>query len=208
MLRLRMIAATTKKGGIGFRGTIPWDYPEDLKRFRSITKGYPVIMGRNTWESLPIKPLPGRTNIVITTKPEDLSGVYRTTTPTSAVMVANEVLSREEDENRIAWIIGGQSIYEAFIHNPLLDFIDLTIIPDDYDCDTFFPLIPSRFILSNTKTNRSLIHQQYQLHETFPLTSALEYGSEMTEIEDGSIHTPSQSYSVREFANTFHEDPK
>lgn len=192
MIRLRMIAAITNTGGIGFRGGIPWDYPEDLKRFRSITKGFPVIMGRNTWDSLPFKPLQNRTNIVITTKPKDFAGVFRATTPNSAVKIACDILSREEEKNRIAWIIGGQSIYESFIHHPLLDLIDLTVIPDNVKCDTFFPLIPSRFRLSKTLQNGPLIHQEHRLIEKSPSVSVLEYGSGMMGIEDGNIHTPSQ----------------
>ena len=58
--------AVSRNGVIGYRGGLPWRLPSDLKRFRSMTMGKPIIMGRKTWESLPHKPLPGRENIVIT----------------------------------------------------------------------------------------------------------------------------------------------
>ena len=61
-----ILVATSPEGVIGKDNTIPWYYPEDLKRFKRLTIGKNVIMGRNTWESLPIKPLPERRNIVIT----------------------------------------------------------------------------------------------------------------------------------------------
>ena len=61
-----ILVATSPEGVIGKDNTIPWYYSEDLKRFKRLTIGKTVIMGRNTWESLPIKPLPERRNIVIT----------------------------------------------------------------------------------------------------------------------------------------------
>ena len=67
---ISLVVAVAKNGVIGQRGTLPWRIPEDLKRFKALTMGKPVIMGRKTWDSLPRKPLPGRTNIVVTRNPE------------------------------------------------------------------------------------------------------------------------------------------
>ncbi len=63
---ITLIVAVAENGVIGAKGGLPWHIPEDLKRFKALTLGKPVLMGRKTWESLPRKPLPGRTNIVIT----------------------------------------------------------------------------------------------------------------------------------------------
>jgi dihydrofolate reductase len=63
---ITLIVAVAENGVIGAAGGMPWHLPEDLKRFKALTLGKPVLMGRKTWESLPKKPLPGRTNIVVT----------------------------------------------------------------------------------------------------------------------------------------------
>ena len=61
-----LIVAVAENGVIGVNGALPWHIPEDLKRFKALTLGKPMIMGRKTWDSLPRRPLPGRTNIVVT----------------------------------------------------------------------------------------------------------------------------------------------
>ena len=61
-----LIVAVAENGVIGVNGALPWHIPEDLKRFKALTLGRPTIMGRKTWDSLPRRPLPGRTNIVVT----------------------------------------------------------------------------------------------------------------------------------------------
>ena len=65
--RIAFVVAVARNGVIGADGGLPWRLSSDLKRFKTLTMGKPVIMGRKTWESLPRKPLPGRTNIVVTT---------------------------------------------------------------------------------------------------------------------------------------------
>ncbi len=64
MSMISYVVAVSRNGVIGREGTLPWHIPSDLKRFKEITMGKPVVMGRKTWESLPRKPLPGRRNIV------------------------------------------------------------------------------------------------------------------------------------------------
>src|SRR5215472_5878794 len=66
MTAIVMVLAVAEDGVIGAGGTIPWRIPEDMKRFKTLTMGKPLVMGRKTWDSFPKKPLPGRTNIVIT----------------------------------------------------------------------------------------------------------------------------------------------
>ncbi|MEO1483809.1 MAG: dihydrofolate reductase [Myxococcota bacterium] len=104
---------------IGLDGTIPWHYPADLKRFKRLTVGTTVVMGRLTWESLPRKPLPDRRNIVVTSR--DLAGVE------TAESVA-EATARVEGT---LWYIGGARIYADAM--ALTDVIDMTWVPDRID---------------------------------------------------------------------------
>ena len=118
---------------IGFNGDLIWHIKEDLKRFKSMTMGHPIIMGRKTRESLP-KALPGRTNIVITRNPN-----Y--TAPDSLIAhsleEAIEIAKKAEGSDKIFIIGGGQIYEEAF---PLLDSLEITHVYDSpYDVDTFFP---------------------------------------------------------------------
>ena len=111
-----IIVAVSPEGIIGVDGDIPWHYSADMKRFKRLTTGATVIMGRSTWESLPAKPLKDRRNIVITG--QDLPGV-------DCFRSVSEALATTEGD---VWFIGGARIYkEAMDH---ADLIDLTHVPD------------------------------------------------------------------------------
>jgi dihydrofolate reductase len=167
MTILKMIVAMTRNGGIGYKGDIPWYYSQDLKRFRKITGKSPIIMGRKTWDSLPKQPLPNRLNVVLTRDPMRVNPVCEGMTVVSSPEEALEVVKNYPE----AWIIGGQMIYEKFILHPLLKTIDCTIIPNDYECDTYFTNIPDRFTkLDITKTQTlsgDLIHRSYSVPDSF-----------------------------------------
>jgi dihydrofolate reductase len=98
---LGMIWAQSSSGVIGRDNGIPWRVPEDMARFREITTGHTVIMGRRTWESLParFRPLPGRRNVVVTRQPD------------YAADGAEVVSSLEDAPLENAWVIGGSQIY-------------------------------------------------------------------------------------------------
>lgn len=107
-MKINLIVAVNKTGGIGFENTIPWKLPEDLAYFKTVTMGFPVIMGRKTWNSLP-KPLAGRINIVVTSTPW--------TTDNPAVFVVNsyeKALKVAEEHSDEVFIIGGISAYQTF----------------------------------------------------------------------------------------------
>lgn len=126
-----MIWAQSASGVIGKDNTIPWHVPEDFAHFRNVTKGHTVIMGRLTWESLPEKsrPLPGRTNIVITRQ----SGyIAEGATVVSSVEEAMGMLDGDTSE---AWVIGGSQIYAAFL--PVARLIVITDIDLDVEGDAF-----------------------------------------------------------------------
>jgi dihydrofolate reductase len=114
-----LVLAMADDGTIGDAGGIPWRLPEDLKRFKAITMGKPLVIGRKTWESFPKRPLPGRTNIVITRD--------RAYAAEGAVVVntLDAALARARTENPSEIIIaGGAEIYRAAL--PLADRIELT----------------------------------------------------------------------------------
>ena len=132
MTTIALVVARANNGVIGNRGAIPWRIADDLRRFKALTLGKPVIMGRKTWDSLPKKPLPGRTNIVVTRD--------KTFAAEGAVVVHDigEALARADGENpsEIA-VIGGAEIYAAAL--PLANRVHLTEVAADFDGDAVMP---------------------------------------------------------------------
>jgi dihydrofolate reductase len=129
---LTLVVAVAENGVIGNKGALPWRIPEDLKRFKALTLGKPCIMGRKTWDSLPKKPLPGRTNIVVTRDHafraggaeiahsfEDALGIAARATP-------SEIM-----------IIGGAAIFAAAL--PLAQRVELTQVMAAPEGDAFMP---------------------------------------------------------------------
>jgi len=146
-MKLKMIVAMDNKNGIGFENSIPWYYPEDLKYFSKVTKGAgnnAIVMGKNTWKSLPKHPLPGRDNLILSTSEYFEGDRYKTFSNIGD-------LEKYCDKYDEVWVIGGADIYELFIHNILLEEINVTRINRTYKCDTFFPEIPYAFNLNNIK---------------------------------------------------------
>ena len=136
-----IIVAYCTNGGIGFKGRIPWSIPGDLQHFyytttttRDPQKQNAVVMGRNTWQSLPKKPLPKRRNVIISTSSQDMRGqeVY------PSLDSALSVLWRENDIENI-FVIGGQRLYEEAITHPMCKHAYVTVVHNNYDCDVFFP---------------------------------------------------------------------
>ena len=132
---LTLIVARARNGAIGRAGAIPWELPEDLKSFQRETLGGAVIMGRKTWESLPVKPLPRRLNIVVSARPD------------AAELVAPDVsaaiaLAYERGHDRV-YGIGGARIYQEML--PLADRLLISEVALDVpDADTFFPDFPAQ----------------------------------------------------------------
>jgi len=129
---ISIIVAVSEDLGIGKNNELLWHIPEDLKRFKEITYGKTVIMGKRTWESLPKKPLPGRKNIVITDIPyDDFSGAVK------AHSIDDALNKCEKDEE--VFIIGGGSIYIQFM--PFADRLYITHVHKKSPADTWFPKI-------------------------------------------------------------------
>lgn len=130
MMRVSAVVAASENGVIGREGGLPWHVSSDLKLFKEITLGKPVIMGRRTWESLPRQPLPGRRNIVITRRADFVAE--------SAELVhsVDEALAVCAGEAEVSIIGGGQVYAEAMSRT---DRIYLTRIHLEVDGDTFLP---------------------------------------------------------------------
>ena len=128
---ISIVVAASTNNVIGKDGQLPWRLPDDLRHFKAVTKGKPIVMGRLTWESIG-RALPGRQNIVITRNPDYAAeGCDVVTSPAAALDAAAEA---EE-----VMIIGGGRIYELFL--PQARRLYLTRVKADIDGDTFFPAI-------------------------------------------------------------------
>jgi dihydrofolate reductase len=131
---ITLVAAVARNGCIGKDGTLPWRIAEDMQRYRRITMGKVVVMGRKTWESIPAKfrPLPGRINVVVTRNPDYPvpDGVERAPS-LEAALAAH---AREE-----VIVNGGGEIYARAM--PRADALDITHVDRDVDGDTFFPAV-------------------------------------------------------------------
>ena len=131
MSTISLVVAVAENGVIGRRGELPWRIPDDLKRFKALTIGKPIIMGRKTWDSLPRRPLPGRTNIVVTRNPD-----FRADGAINAHSFADAVA--KAGSNEIA-VIGGEAIFAAAL--PIADTIHLTEVEAAPEGDAFMPPI-------------------------------------------------------------------
>ncbi|MFA6391161.1 MAG: dihydrofolate reductase [Patescibacteria group bacterium] len=128
---INIICALSENHAIGRNGKLLWSIPEDLARFKEITTGHPIIMGRKTHESIG-RPLPNRTNIIISRNLKATKGGFVSSSLENAI----EFASKQEGGDEI-FIIGGGEIYKQAL--PLADKLYLTVVKGDYDGDTFFP---------------------------------------------------------------------
>ena len=166
---ISLIVATDKKSGIGKDGDLPWHLKKDLQFFQKTTIGSPqnnkqntIIMGRKTWDSLPLafRPLKKRKNIVLTRQetielPENVQ--YYRSLEQALNHLKNDTLTGD------IFIIGGGELYKEAIKHPLCKTIYKTSIQTHVDCDTFFPNIPKQLIM----THESKIHTENNIKFTF-----------------------------------------
>lgn len=141
---ISIIVAITRDNAIGLNGDQLYYISSDLRRFRSITMGHPMIMGRRTFESFPRGPLPGRRNIVISSRPDyPAAGIELAPSLPAAISLAQSatesIIACESDSSEIV-VIGGASVYRQAL--PLASRLYLTVIDVERpDADTFFPAI-------------------------------------------------------------------
>ena len=140
-MQVHLIYARAANGVIGKDGTMPWHLPEDMAHFKQLTHGCPVIMGRKTWDSLPprFRPLPGRTNIVVTRQPEwNEIGTQRSSSLHDALQIA------EQSNATTVWVIGGAQIYAQAL--PLAQRVEVTEIAQDFDGDAHAPKLGPEWV--------------------------------------------------------------
>jgi dihydrofolate reductase len=126
-----LIWAQSRDGVIGADGGLPWHLPEDLALFRRLTTGSTVVMGRRTWESLPdrFRPLPGRTNVVLTSDPDWSADGARRASSVAQVLAGHDSF----------WVIGGGAVYTAFL--PHADRLVVTDVDVAVAGDTWAPVL-------------------------------------------------------------------
>lgn len=131
---IHAILACDGQGGIAKNGVMPWPRNiVDLQRFKHLTSGEVVVMGRRTWEATDMpSPLPGRTNIVVTRDPD-----YKAEGATIIHQDLHENLTKLSDKHKV-YVIGGAQLFKDLIDE--IDILHLTRISGHYDCDTFMPL--------------------------------------------------------------------
>lgn len=123
---MKLIVACDPKGGIGYENKLPWtNLQGDLPRFKSLTTGKIVLMGRNTYDNLPVKPLPNRTNWIMTSRPID-----------GVVTPDNSSILKEDKE---VWLIGGAKMISSYWS--YIDEVHLSRTFSEYTCDTFIDIV-------------------------------------------------------------------
>lgn len=127
-MSLALIVALAKNRGIGLRGALPWHVPEDLKRFKALTTGHAILMGRATHESIG-RPLPGRKNLVITRSDRAFPGCERAGSLDEALALCAD--------DPMPFVIGGAQLYAEAL--PRVTHLFLTELDREVEADTFFP---------------------------------------------------------------------
>ena len=150
-IMINLIFAVSKNNIIGKNNKLPWHIPDDLKRFKDLTINDVVVMGRNTWESLPnnCRPLPNRINVVLSSNKElKLSGAI-------VFNSVNDIMEHYDDQT--VWIIGGTNVLQEFL--PFADNLYITRINHEIDGDTYGPLIDYNEWLVESSVD--MVYNQY-----------------------------------------------
>jgi len=149
---ISLVAALSENRVIGKDNRLPWHLPDDMKHFREITEGKPIIVGRKTFESIG-KPLPNRTNIVLVReKDSSIPGCV-------TVHSIEEALEAAKDAKEVV-VIGGASVYKQFLEQRLIDRMYLTIVHDNVEGDAYFP----EFNLANWEETQHIHHPADEKH--------------------------------------------
>ena len=147
-MNINLIYARAANGVIGKNNAMPWHLPEDLAHFKRLTQGWPVIMGRKTWDSLPprFRPLPGRTNIVITRQADwHAPGAVHASCLDEAITLG--------DSSEQVWVIGGAQVYA--LAEPLAHRIEVTEIADNFEGDAFAPVLGAHWLETSRENHVS-----------------------------------------------------
>ena len=196
-----IITAIDQNNGIGKNNSIPWNLPKDLKHFKDITNNSFIIMGRNTWNSLPKKPLPNRINIIISSTIKlDVNLNISIVKYNSNKIICSEFniiyvfdsfqkalnCIHSSNCNKKIFVIGGTQLYTEAINHPDCNKIHLTKIYNNYDCDRFFPPIPTNFklhTLSDFNCENDTYFRYYTYLDLTPITQNYSFYQNNEELE-------------------------
>jgi dihydrofolate reductase len=147
-MEIAIIAALSNNRVIGKDGKIPWHIPEDIKRFKKLTEGNPVIMGRKTWESIPerFRPLRERTNIVLTSRDLGRDDIISCDSLNDAIEVSR-------DYGNHVYIMGGEQVYREAMK--LADRMELTEVHGNYEGDSYFPEFETNNWVASNRTAKT-----------------------------------------------------
>ena len=151
MVTVSAIVAFDEARVMGNGNAMPWHILEDFRHFKKTTMGWPVVMGRKTWDSLPRKPLPGRVNIVLT----------KSTEPIEGAVVCNslrEAIEKTEGFTEM-FIIGGRTIYQHALDEKLIDRLIVSHVKGTHPGDVYFPDIPEYLAVTDAE------YPKYELFE-------------------------------------------
>lgn len=147
-MNYKLIVAYCKNNGIGINNNLPWNIKSDLIQFSKLTKGSgnnAIVVGRNTWLSIPNTPLKKRDNLLlsktISIDERDANG--------ELIKSFSDIKTLKEfcrDKYDTVWIIGGVGVYDAFLKDDCLSELHITYIDKDFDCDVFFPNIEDTWV--------------------------------------------------------------
>ena len=157
---IRAILACDDDWGIGKNGDLPWPHnPADLKWFKENTTGGVVVMGKATWDSLPMKPLPNRNNVIVTSSEMDKNGPYHFLTFDQAPSHLKSMAALQD-----VWVIGGAQLVNGSLS--IIDEIWLSRINGTYDCDVFLPrdIIETTFSLVSSEKEGDIYVDKWRAH--------------------------------------------
>lgn len=205
-----IVAFCTKDFGIGYNGSLPWKYTEDMEHFKTLTQGHIVVMGKNTWLSLPQKPLNNRENIVISSSLKLESEEYKNVKIVSDLQQLFSYLSGNISKNQKVFIIGGVQLYgECIDYVSTIYATHLDIKDKSYKADTFFPTEKlNLFEIENVskvsdiisfvtyKKSSQKFHQEYQYLQLLKYVVDQEIRPDRTNVGTASIFGPRLSFDI------------
>tara|TARA_B110000261_G_C13023263_1_gene333011 strand:- start:32 stop:553 length:522 start_codon:yes stop_codon:yes gene_type:complete len=163
---VNVVMACCRNGGIGINNTLPWSIKEELEMFKIITANSTVIMGYNTWVSLPRKPLINRVNVVLTKCPRKKEELLKNYDIVVLSSIEEEALLKYN--NNQCFYIGGASIYNYLIKNNLITTLYISIIHKDYETDTSID-IDTLYSLEHNIVNRQVFQDFTHLKIKFQI---------------------------------------
>lgn len=179
-MRINAIVCVNQKNAIGLKNELLYNIPNDLANFKRLTEDKIVIVGKNTFESLPKRPLPNRTTIIVSNDEHYIPSFNSTEKIKEDVFVVNDIMEAistartliNENDDEDIFVIGGAQLYTSFINSGLIDRVYMTEVMLDDDGDTFFPNIKETWVTRFkteifSPTNKNSVPYRYLILEQY-----------------------------------------